>query len=44
MQVGSVKSPTFTNAFFSMYLGDQPVSQDGKSSITEGLVKIVTAD
>ena len=44
MQVGAVQSPVFTNAFFSMYLGEQPVSQDGKQSIANGLAHIIAAE
>ncbi|KAK9806684.1 hypothetical protein WJX73_008043 [Symbiochloris irregularis] len=40
-EVGAVKSPAFTSAFFTMYLGDNPVSQDGKKSITEGLAQVL---
>lgn len=42
LQVGEVKSSAFTKAFFTLYLGSDPVSKEGKSSITAGLAELAT--
>lgn len=41
-QVGQVDSPGFTRAFFDLYLGTDPVSQDGKASIAKGLAAVIS--
>lgn len=43
-QVGSIKSPKFTRAFFGMFLGENPVSRDGKRNIQSGLARFVTEE
>ena len=35
-----MKSSAFTKAFFTLYLGNDPVSKEGKSSITAGLAEL----
>ena len=40
LQVGEVNSSAFTKAFFTLYLGNDPVSKEGKSSITAGLAEL----
>jgi hypothetical protein len=37
-----VDSPGFTRAFFDLYLGTDPVSQDGKASIAKGLAAVIS--
>ncbi len=37
-----MESPVFTNAFFDLYLGLQPVSKDGKASIARGIANTVS--
>ena len=44
LQVGAIKSPKFTRAFFGMFLGDNPVSRDGKRNIQSGLARFVTEE
>ena len=44
VQVGNIKSPKFTRAFFGMFVGENPVSRDGKRNIQNGLAKIVTQE
>ncbi|CAL8467962.1 g7500 [Coccomyxa elongata] len=41
-EVGQVNSPGFTRAFFDMYLGQNPVSPDGKASIAKGLAATIS--
>ncbi|KAK9909647.1 hypothetical protein WJX75_005569 [Coccomyxa subellipsoidea] len=41
-EVGQVDSPGFTRAFFDLYLGTDPVSQDGKASIAKGLAAVIS--
>ena len=43
LQVGEVDSTAFTKAFFGLYLGDSPVSPEGKTSISKGLAKLVVS-
>ena len=42
VQVGTVDSPVFTQAFFDLYLGADPVSKDGKASIVKGIARTVS--
>ncbi len=42
LQVGTVDSPVFTQAFFDLYLGADPVSKDGKASIVKGIARTVS--
>lgn len=41
LQAGVVESQPFTDAFFGLYMGTDPVSQDGRSSIARGLASLV---
>ena len=41
MQAGVVDSKQFTDAFFGLYMGADPVSKDGRSSIARGLASLV---
>ena len=40
LQIGEVRSPAFTKSFFSLYLGDNPVSPDAKKNIGKGLTAL----
>ena len=42
VQVGEVAAPAFTRAFFSLYLGSNPVSPDGKARISQQLADLVS--
>ena len=42
IQVGEVAAPAFTRAFFSLYLGSNPVSPDGKTKISQQLADLVS--
>ena len=42
IQVGEVAAPAFTRAFFRLYLGSDPVSPDGKASISQQLANLVS--
>lgn len=41
LQAGVVESQPFTDAFFGLYMGTDPVSQDGRTSIARGLASLV---
>jgi len=36
-----VESQPFTDAFFGLYMGAEPVSKDGRASIARGLANLV---
>ena len=42
VQAGTVESPAFTKAFFDLYLGSDPVSEEGKASIARGIANSVS--
>lgn len=42
MQVGEIQSKAFTKAFFGLYLGKDPVSADGKASMSQGIASILS--
>ena len=41
VELGRVTATAFAPAFFSLYLGAEPVSADGKAAIVEGLAQLI---